>query len=137
MEQINISRSPVRLQTVLSLKQNPPLYQVLSSIENGFVTHILLNYRVGLIITELLKYVKAKKLFQFPSTINCNEALQKALKVQSFQITQLAEVILAATTVEDTPTFGPHEEFVLQALERATILRLILELNSASVQEIL
>lgn len=128
--QINIARYPIRLQNVLSLQQNLPFYRLLSSIEDGFINDPTKNYRVGLIIIELLKYIKAKKLFQFPSTIICDEELRNALGLRTFQIKQLGEVVHTATTLGFTPTFEAHEEFVLQTMERATILKLILELST-------
>jgi hypothetical protein len=123
----------LKLRNVVSLRRNIPLYKILSGLEGGFITSFFKNYRVGLIVVELLKYVKSKQLFSFPSTINCDEDLHAALRVKSFEVCQLADLVLMATCIESTPVFEPHEEFILQNMEQAIILKLTLELSQTLI----
>jgi len=112
-----------------SFVQNIALFHLLRRVKGGFVTSPLKNYRLGLIIVEILNYVGQEKLLRFPSTIICDEHMKVALKVTRFELSQLPDIVYSNARLEAFPRFEPHEEFILQSLEKATILRLIFEIS--------
>jgi len=113
---------------ILSLKHNIPLFELLSQREGSFIKDPCAGYRLGVVVIELLKYIKIHRLYTFPSTLKCDSKLQVALGVQDFEITQLGSVIYSATCIGKTRSFGLYEEFIFQSIERHRILQLLIDL---------
>lgn len=130
MDQSIIPRRFASLSDTFTLKENPTLYHLLKNQPGSLIISIDRDHRLAIIVLEILKYVKKYRLLHFPTSVQCNPELRFALGVRSFQLSQIADVVYLSTRQTVSPSFNQQEESALQALEKATIIKFILEISS-------
>lgn len=127
--QENIPRTRFSYSDTFSLGTNWALFIALKSNPDSYIKSHQKNYRIGIIIVELLRYVWFHRLLQFPSTVVCDQFLYSALRVQSFQLSQITDVIYMNAKIEATPRFDYVQELQLRAIEKVMIMQFVLNLS--------